>query len=100
MKRCIAFITCLACGFSSIVHGDDIGPRAEFIEAAVEPTADAADVTDQTPKPVGKAAADGSNTAKGSGAGKYVLAAVAIAVGITALILVSRNDGHHHHHHH
>ena len=41
-------------------------------------------------KQVGQAANDGSRTA-GSGAGKYVLAACAIAVGIAALILVSRH---------
>ncbi len=48
---------------------------------------------DDGKKHVGEAANDGSKTA-GSGAGKYVLAACAIVVGIAALILVSRHSGH------
>lgn len=49
--------------------------------------------TDDGRKQVGKAANDGSKAA-GSGAGKYVLAACAIAVGVAALILVSTHSGH------
>lgn len=49
---------------------------------------------DEGKKQVGQAANDGSKAA-GNGAGKYVLAGCAIAIGIAALILVSKNHGHH-----
>ena len=100
MKKWIALITCIACGFSHVASADEIGPRDEYMEeaAAIEPE-DGVVADDKAPSSVGKAATDGSNAAKGSGVGKYLLAAGAIAVGITALILVSKNSGHRHHGH-
>lgn len=97
MKRTIAFITTIACTFSSFAWADD-GAADEIIEeAAITPSQDA--TPDQTPKSVGKAAVDGSTAAQWNTAGKYVLAAGAIAIGIAALILVSRNSGHKSHSH-
>ena len=95
MKKLISLLTCAACTLSS-VNADDL----PVVTLAVSP-----ELADDTPppqeegrKPVGQAAADGSKAA-GSGAGKYVLAACAIAVGVTALILVARHSGHHKKHH-
>ena len=98
MKKWISLITCAACTFSS-VRADEAPPVPPADTLAVSP-----ELADDTPvsmpddgkKQVGEAANDGSKTA-GSGAGKYVLAASAILVGIAALILVSRNHGHHKH---
>ncbi len=83
-------LTCLIFCFST-VKGDEIGPRSEYVED--QPFAEQPEAVpqDQTPKSVGKAAQDGSTAAKGSGVGKYVLAAAVIAVGITALIVVHKN---------
>ena len=61
--------------------------------------AEEAAAPEQTPKQVGKASIDSTNTAKSSNVTKYVLAAGAVAIGVTALILVSRHSGHHHHSH-
>ncbi len=47
--------------------------------------------------PVGAAASEGSNTAKKKQWQNVALAAGAVAVAVTALILVSTNDGHHAH---
>jgi hypothetical protein len=47
--------------------------------------------------PVGAAANEGSNTAKKKQWQNIALAAGAVAVAVTALILVSTNDGHHAH---
>lgn len=108
MKKWITLLTCAACTFSSVTYADGIPaeptPDAPLSTplAVTQPAPE--DDTTITPdatvrKPVGKAADDGSKTA-GSGAGKYVLAGAAIAVGITALLLVSRHSGHHKHKHH
>jgi hypothetical protein len=64
--------------------------------SVVEEPAAATAPPEEERKSVGTAAQDGSQTAS-SNAGKYLLAAGAIAVGITALILVSQNSGHHKH---
>lgn len=100
MNKLVGFMTGLAICFSSTIRADEIGPRAEYLEAAQTPSDQSVPATgDQTSKSVGKAATDGAAAAKGSGAGKYVLAAAAIGVGIAALILVHKNSGHHHHSH-
>jgi hypothetical protein len=95
MKRLISLMTCAAFTFSS-VHADEVPPVPEIEHLAVSQEL-GDDTFDSSPadgkKQVGEAANDGSKTA-GSGAGKYVLAACAIAVGIAALILVSRHSGH------
>jgi hypothetical protein len=94
MKKWISFLTCIACIFSS-VRADEAPPvPQENTTMDVPPELD--DETDALPqddgkKPVGQAASDGS---KSSGVGKYVLAGCAIALGIAALILVSKNHGH------
>lgn len=108
MKKWIALLTSAACTLSSVTFADDLPPANQTIpattplaatEPAVEEAAMPTTTSDSTVrKPVGKAADDGSQTA-GSGAGKYVLAGGAIAIGIAALILVSRHSGHHKHHH-
>lgn len=100
MKKWIALITAAACAFSSTLPADG-APPAEAIEApAVEESAVVQDPPTQAEperKSVGTAAADGSETASSSNVGKYLLAGGAIAVGVVALILISRNSGHHKH---
>ncbi len=93
MKKWISLLTCAACTFSS-VNADELSRTNTMVESP-ELADDPANIPpeDTSRKPVGQAAVDGSKTA-GSGAGKYVLAACAIAVGIAALILVSRHSGH------
>ena len=97
MKKWISLVTCVSCAFSSFTFADEAVPVQEEVPLATSPELadDPAMAQDGvTRKQVGAAAADGSKTA-GSGAGKYVLAGCAIAVAITALILVSRHSGHH-----
>jgi hypothetical protein len=95
MKKWISLITCAACTLSS-VRADEAPPVPPADTLAISPElTDDAPVTDEK-KQVGQAANDGSKTA-GSGAGKYVLAGCAIAIGVAALILVSKNHGHHKH---
>ena len=53
--------------------------------------------TDTEGTPVGQAASEGTNAAKKKRWQNIALAAGALAVAITALILVASNDGHHHH---
>ena len=89
-------MTTFAICLTPTLRADEIGPRAEYLEAA-ETLPDQA--TPETPKSVGKAATDGAAAAKGSGAGKYILAAAAVGVGIAALLLVQKNSGHHNHSH-
>jgi hypothetical protein len=99
VKKWISLLTCVACTFSS-VHAEEapIPPVEEVLAVSPELADDApSHMPDDGKKQVGEAANDGSKTA-GSGAGKYVLAACAIAVGIAALLLVSRGHGHHKHH--
>ena len=96
MKKWITLLTCAAFTLSSL-NADD-APPVDSMEVPPE-LADDDDVTvpDTGRKQVGRAANDGSKT--GQSAQKYVLAASIIALGITALILVSKNQGHRHHHH-
>ncbi|HUD00838.1 MAG TPA: hypothetical protein VMR37_00765 [Rhabdochlamydiaceae bacterium] len=96
MKKWISLLTCIACTFSS-VKADEAPPVPDETLAVTPELADdpaTPPPEDNSRKQVGQAASDGSKKA-GSGAGKYVLAACAIIVGIAALILVSRNSGHH-----
>ena len=81
MKKCIGLTAAVLSLLSSSLTADEAPVAA----------------TEQEPKQVGKASADAANTAKSSHVAKYVLAGGAVAIGITALILVSRHDGHHHH---
>jgi hypothetical protein len=109
MKKFISLLTCAAFLFSS-VRADEAPPvdnQATYTDPTTTPPPpeDALAVTPEIPddttdaptddgkKHVGQAANDGSKAA-GSGAGKYVLAACAIAVGVAALILVSTHSGH------
>lgn len=103
MKRFFTLLTCAAFTLAS-VHAD-APPPLPPVDNSSQTTADDMAVspelsdenTDVPPntdrKQVGQAAEDGSKAA-GSGAGKYVLAACAIAVGVAALILVSQHSGH------
>ena len=111
MKKFVSFVTCAAFLFSS-VRADEAPslPPVDNQEAAIyhpsnppleEELATSPELSDDNTaapaddgkKQVGVAANDGSKTA-GSGAGKYVFAACAIAVGVAALILVSSHSGH------
>ncbi|HEY5235378.1 MAG TPA: hypothetical protein VIJ14_04295 [Rhabdochlamydiaceae bacterium] len=111
MKKFVSLLTCAAFLFSSVradeapplppvdnqamTSDQDNGtPPAETLATSPELSDDnTAAPTNDGKKHVGEAANDGSKAA-GSGAGKYVLAACAIAVGIAALILVARHSGH------
>jgi|SRR3569832_177677 len=95
-KKWVGIVTGTLCVLSSSLVADEAGlVPAEAVQ--VEP-ASLADTTSQdAPKQVGKASADASNTAKSSNVAKYVLAAGAVAIGVAAIILVSRHNGHHHH---
>jgi hypothetical protein len=110
MKKFVSFLTCAAFLFSSLRADEAPTPVIDHQAIPPEPTPpppedelavspelsddDTAEPTnDDGKKQVGQAANDGSKTA-GSGAGKYVLAACAIAVGVAALILVSTHSGH------
>ena len=119
MRKFVSLLTCAAFLFSSL-SADGAPPLAPGNDdpatfpdqptpppPRVEPEDDlavtpeladdsTAEPTDDGKKQVGTAANDGSKTA-GSGAGKYVLAACAIAVGVAALILVSTHSGHKNH---
>jgi len=101
MKRFFTLLTCAAFTLAS-VHADEPPPVDNSAPAqtpddmAVSPELsdeNTAAPTNTDRKQVGQAAEDGSKAA-GSGAGKYVLAACAIAVGVAALILVSQHSGH------
>lgn len=97
MKKWIALLTCAAFTLSS-VRADDV-PPVDSKEVPPELSDENIDIVpDSGRKQVGQAANDGSKTA-GKSAQKYVLAGCVIALGITALILVSRNHGHHKHKH-
>jgi hypothetical protein len=62
----------------------------------LSPTLKADDVTsDQEGTPVGQAASEGSNAAKKKRWQNIALATGAVALAVTALILVASNDGHH-----
>ncbi len=54
--------------------------------------------TDSEGTPVGQAANEGFSAAKKKHWQNIALAVGAVAVAVTALILVASNDGHHHHH--
>jgi len=112
MNKFVSLLTCVAFLFSSL-RADDAPPLPPVDNEAASdqpstppPPEDslavspelsddntAAPTNDDGKKQVGEAANDGSKAA-GSGAGKYVLAACAIAVGVAALILVSSHSGH------
>jgi hypothetical protein len=97
MKKWISLVTCVACAFSSLAYGEEAlaAPEAivnETLVAAAEP---GLITQEQARQSVGKAAGDGSSSARGSSAGKYILAAGAIAIGVAAILLIAR---HHHHH--
>ena len=111
MKKWIAVITSIACAFSTTICADELShdasikdiqnldERIALVESQPDAGSDHDTSTDITRKQVGTAAADGSVTGA-SNVGKYVLAGTAIAIGVAALILISRHSGHHKHHHH
>ncbi len=107
MKIWIGILTAAVCSLpSSMIYADDSAESAT-IELAQEssppegslpmntPLAD----QEASPAQVGKASADSANTGKASNVAKYILAGSAVAVGVIAIILVSRHHGHHHGHH-
>jgi hypothetical protein len=106
MRKFVSLLTCAAFLFTSVI-ADEAPPLPPVDNQAIDNTTPAEDTlatspelsddnttepTNEGKKQVGQAANDGSKTA-GSGAGKYVLAACAIAVGVAALILVSTHSG-------
>lgn len=56
--------------------------------------------TEEEGTPVGAASSEGANAAKSRRWRNIALATAAVAVAVTALILVANNDGHHGHRHH
>lgn len=65
----------------------------------LSPTLKAEDISSEDTEgtPVGQAANEGANAAKRKQWQNIALAAGAVAIAVTALILVASNDGHHHH---
>lgn len=90
MKKWTALITGILCVLSSSLTADELAHTATIVAAEEQ----------EAPAQVGKASADATNAAKSNNTAKYVLAASAVAIGVTAIILVSRHHGHHHHHSH
>ncbi|MGH2612221.1 MAG: hypothetical protein ACRDFB_04125 [Rhabdochlamydiaceae bacterium] len=91
MKKWIGLLTAILCLLSSSLTADE-APSEIIAAPEVLVVAD-----DQAPKQVGKASLDSTNAAKSSNAAKYVLAAGAVAIGVAAIILISRHHGHHRH---
>lgn len=60
------------------------------------PTLRADDMEEDTGTPVGQASDEGANAARSKTWQNIGLAVGAVAIAITALILVANNDGHHH----
>ena len=83
MKKWIGIITCFIVTLTSL--------RADIIAEPAPAQEESSEEEHVEKKQVGKAADDGSKS--GSGAGKYITAAAAVAVGIAALVLVSRHHG-------
>jgi hypothetical protein len=100
--------------FAQISHADGFSPEEEQTfeqqdsseiaeeaepqdeELAAQPQ-DVSDDSEQEGTPVGQAASDGTNAAKSRQWRNIAIATVAVALAVTALILVASNDGHHHH---
>ncbi len=108
MKKWIGIVTGSLCVLSSSLIADEapelpvqpVEEAAAPTQLAVEPATESAAPADlgdvqQEPKQVGKASVDATNAAKSSKTTKYVLAAGAVVIGVTALILVSRHHGRH-----
>jgi hypothetical protein len=106
MKKWIGIVTGSFCILSSSLIADEapelpeqpVEEAAAPTQLAVEPAAESeelGDVQQQEPKQVGKASVDSTNAAKSSNTTKYVLAAGAVVIGVTAIILVSRHHGRH-----
>ncbi len=106
MKNWIALIACTLSLLPYSLRADGALPTPEAVTMQANATPPAVtefppDVIpdEDAPKQVGKASVDGANAGRTSKALKYVLAATAVAIGVTALILVSRHNGHRSHHH-
>ena len=93
MKKWIGLITALVCVFSHPTHADNSEFFAEVVSE--EPTEEIETTPSQSPKQVGAVSAEAASAARTSTAGKYILAGAAVALGVVALILVSRHHGHH-----
>ena len=74
--------------FSTPTYADAIIP-SEISEEKSEEN----DPVETPPKQVGAVSAEAAKAARTSTAGKYVLAAGAVALGVAALILVARHHG-------
>ncbi len=95
MKKWIVWIAAALSTLTSPARADGIlqAPAEEAQILPVEEASAPLEDAPPAPKQVGKASTDSATTAKRSAVSKYMLAAGAVAIGITALILVSR---HHH----
>jgi hypothetical protein len=84
--------------FEEEAVGLETPPLAD--ESAAPPEVLATDpANDSEGTPVGVASNEGTTAAKKRYWQNITLATVAVAVAVTALILVASNDGHHSHHH-
>lgn len=100
MKNWIALIACTLSLLPYSLRADGALPPPQGVTMPAETAAPAEiPAEEEAPKQVGKASVDGANAGRTSKALKYVLAATAVAIGVTALILVSRHNGHRSHHH-
>ena len=95
MKKWTGLLIAIVCIFTTPLRADNA--QTEIVPATStesQPPTPISTTAEQAPKQVGKASTDGTNTAQASMTGRYIFAATAVAVGITALILVSRHNGH------
>ena len=94
MRKWIGLVTATLCVLSSSLRADEAPAEPAAVEnvaAPVPPEADTDADMQKAPTQVGKAATDSTQTAKTSNVAKYALAAGAVAIGITAIILVSNS---------
>lgn len=89
-KMLTSFLVISSIVLSPALRAEDVGSDQEEPPAGQEVTP-----VEQEGTPVGQAAADGSNTAKKKQWRNIALAVGAVAVAVTALILIANNDGHH-----
>ena len=94
MKKWISLMTAAACALSS-VRADDVAYEEETPAPIMGEIIQEGIDEPIPPKQVGKVSVEGAQAARTSTAGKYILAASAVAIGVAALILVSRHHGHH-----
>lgn len=105
MKKITSLLTILIFSTTSLLHAIDTDPNVpkegnttntppqELYEGTSPPEDTKVLTPDQTPKEVGKASEEGLSSATRDTWIKFGVAAVAVAVAVTALILVSNHKG-------